>query len=163
VLHVFAFGPDPLGDKGMEGIDVHAQDRAARAVGDAEVYLAAMRDAILRARDRTLEARVERFSATARAMFRQVEEDPRDLIASKKYLTVYLMGARDATAKFADLYAQGRDTTVRADYEALLDDLEKSFAAQTRALLSDNRDDLDIEIGVLRERLAREGIRPENE
>ena len=158
VLHVLSFGPDPMRDKGMEGIDTYAQDRAARAVDGAETYLEAMKDAILRARDRTLEARVDRFQATARAMFRQVEEDPRDLIAAKKYLTVYLMGARDATVKFADLYAQSREPKVRADYEALLDDLEASFAARTAALLDDNRDDLDVEIEVLRERLEREGV-----
>jgi hypothetical protein len=145
-------------DKGMEGIDSHAQDRAARAVDSAEKYLDAMKDAILRARDRALEARVERFQAAARAMFRQIEEDPRDLIASKKYLTVYLMGARDATVKFTDLYAQSREPGLRADYEALLDDLERSFAARTRALLDDNRDDLNVEIEVLRERLDREGV-----
>jgi hypothetical protein len=158
VLHLLAFGPDPLADKGLEGVDVRAQDRAARAVDEAEAYLTAMADAIRRARDRALEARVERFSAAARTMFRQVEEDPRDLLTSKKYMTVYLMGARDATVKFADLYARNRDSTARADYEALLDDLEKGFARQSQALLSDSRDNLDIEISVLRERLAREGI-----
>lgn len=158
VLHILSFGPDPMRDKGMEGIDTHAQDRAARAVDGAEKYLDAMKDAILRARDRTLEARVDRFQAAARAMFRQIEEDPRDLIASKKYLTVYLMGARDATVKFADLYAQSREPGLRTDYEALLDDLERGFAARTRSLLDDNRDDLNVEIEVLRERLEREGV-----
>jgi hypothetical protein len=158
VLHVLAFGPDPLTDKGLEGVDLHAQNRAARAVSEAEAYLSAMKDAIGRARDRALEARVDRFSAAARKMFRQVEEDPRDLLSSKRYMTVYLMGARDATVKFADLYAKNRDGTARADYESLLDDLEKGFAQQSQALLTDSRDDLDIEISVLRERLAREGI-----
>lgn len=158
-LHLAAFGPDPMKDKGMEGIDTYQQDRAARAVGEAEARLSEMKDAILRAGDRRLEARVERFQTTARSMFRTVEEDPRDLVAAKKYLTVYLTGARDATVKFADLHARGRDAKARADYEALLDDLEKGFAAQTQSLLGDNRTDLDVEIAVLRERLEREGIR----
>jgi hypothetical protein len=160
-LHLAAFGPDPLTDKGMEGIDGYQQDRAARAVDQAEARLAEMKDAILRANDRRLEARVEKFQTTARTMFRTVEEDPRDLVAAKKYLTVYLTGARDATVKFADLYARGRDAKARADYEALLDDLEKGFSQQTQSLLTDNRDDLDVEISVLRERLEREGIRAE--
>ena len=159
VLHLFAFGPDPLSDKGMEGIDAYSQDRAARAVDKAEAYLKEMSDAILRAGDRKLEARVAAFQVTARKMFRNVEEDPRDLVAAKKYLTVYLMGARDATAKFADLYAQGHDPKARSDYESLLDDLETSFARQTEALMDDDRTDLDVEIDVLRERLEREGIR----
>ena len=48
---------------------------------------------------------------------------------------------------------------MKADYTALLDDLEANFTAKNQALLSDNRTDLDIEIDVLRDRLQREGIR----
>jgi hypothetical protein len=158
VLHGMAFGLDPMKDKGLEGVDSFQTDRVARAVDEAERHLAAMKDAILRANDRTLEARVDRFQSTARAMFRRVEQDPRDLTSARRYLGVYLLGARDATVKFADLYAQTRDPKARADYEALLDDLEKEFAARTEKLLLDDRTNLDIEIEVLRERLEREGV-----
>lgn len=157
VLHLVSFGPDPLKDKGAEGLDDFQTDRVARAVDEAEKLLEGMRDAILRAGDRQLEARVDRFAATARAMFRGVEADPRDLTAARKYLGVYLTGARDATVKFADLWRTGRDAGARAEYEALLDDLETNFAKRTQALLSDDRTDLDVEISVLRERLQREG------
>jgi len=160
VLHGLAFGPDPLKDKGMEGVDTFQQDRVARAVDEAENHLKAMTDAIRRAEDRKLEARVERFQATAREMFRTVEEDPRDLTRARKYLGVYLLGARDATVKFADLYSRTRDARARADYEALLTDLEENFTARTEKLLLDDRSDLDVEIEVLRERLQREGVRP---
>jgi 5-bromo-4-chloroindolyl phosphate hydrolysis protein len=158
VLHGMAFGLDPMKDKGLEGVDSFQTDRVARAVDEAERHLAAMKDAILRANDRTLEARVDRFQATARAMFRRVEQDPRDLTSARRYLGVYLLGAKDATVKFADLYARTRDPKARADYEALLDDLEKEFAARTEKLLLDDRTNLDIEIEVLRERLEREGV-----
>ena len=160
VLHGVAFGIDPLKDKGMEGIDTFQQDRVARAVGEAETYLSAMTDAIKRAGDRQTEARVERFQTTARDLFRTVEEDPRDLTGARKYLTVYLMGARDATIKYADIYARNRDPQARADYTALLDDLEQNFTARTAKMLLDDRSDLTVEIDVLRERLQREGVRP---
>lgn len=160
-LHLVAFGLDPLRDKGMEGVDTASQDRANRAVAQAEQYLKGMSDAILRAGDRSLERRVEQFQATARRMFRTVEEDPRDLASARKYLTVYLIGARDAAVKFADLYGRGNDQQAKADFESLLADLETGFSRQTEALLTDNRDDLDVEISVLRERLEREGIRSE--
>ncbi|HID67922.1 MAG TPA: hypothetical protein EYP31_06625, partial [Roseibacterium sp.] len=130
------------------------------AVDEGETHLNAMSDAILRAGDRQIEARVERFQATARDLFRTVEEDPRDLTAARKYLTVYLLGARDATIKFADIYARGQDQQARADYLALLDDLEQNFAARTARMLLDDRSDLTVEIDVLRERLQREGVRP---
>jgi 5-bromo-4-chloroindolyl phosphate hydrolysis protein len=156
VLHLFAFGPDPMADKGMAGIDPFQTDRVARAVDEAEAYLNAMKDAILRAGDRSLEGRVEKFTLIARSLFRSVEADPGDLTAARKFLSVYLMGARDATVKFADLYAHNRDPKARADYEALLTDLETTFAQRTTALLSNGHTDLDVEISVLRDRLKLE-------
>jgi len=160
-LHFLAFGPDPLRDKGMEGIDTFQQDRVARVVKEAEQHLAAMSDAIKAAGDRKLELRVEQFQTTVRDMFRTIEQDPRDLTAARRYLVVYLLGARDATIKFADIYGRTHDADARADYAALLRDLDGNFAARTRDLMLDNKSDLDVEIEVLRERLQREGVRPE--
>ncbi len=159
-LHLAAFGIDPLRDKGLAGRDAAATDRVATAVEGAESYLTAMQEAIRRAGDRGLSDHVARFTATARAMFRTIEGDPGDLTAARRYLGVYLMGARDATVSFADLYAQHRDPAARASYEALLSDLEANFKAQTQALLSNDKTKLDIQIDVLRERLSQEGVRP---
>ena len=162
-LHIGAFGIDPMRNKGMEGIDTFQQDRVARAVDEAERHLNAMKDAVKRSGERRIIARVEQFEATARDLFRTVEEDPRDLTGAKKYLGVYLMGARDATVKFADVYARTQDPQARTDYEALLDDLEQNFAARTRKMLLDDRSDLTVEIDVLRDRLQREGVRIERD
>ncbi|MEO6298123.1 MAG: 5-bromo-4-chloroindolyl phosphate hydrolysis family protein, partial [Paracoccaceae bacterium] len=131
-------------------------DRVARAVDEGESYLTGMKDAILRANDGALEGRVDGFATIARGLFRTIENDPGDLTAARKYLSIYLMGARDATVKFADVYARNRDAKARTDYEALLDDLETNFAARTKALLSNNNTDLDVEIAVLRDRLKLE-------
>ncbi|MEL7092861.1 MAG: 5-bromo-4-chloroindolyl phosphate hydrolysis family protein [Pseudomonadota bacterium] len=158
-LHLAAFGFDPMSDKGMEGIDTFQQDRVARVVDEAEAHLSAMTDAMKRAGDRQMELRLERFQGAARTLIRTVEEDPRDLTAARKYLGVYLLGARDATAKFADIYARNRDPQARTDYETLLNDLETGFAQKTETLLDGDRSDLNVEIDVLRERLQREGVR----
>jgi hypothetical protein len=152
-LHLLSFGLDPMADKGMEGIDAFQTGRVAKAVEEGEAHLAAMKDAILRAGDRKLEARIDRFASAARTLFRTIEGDPGDLTAARKYLSVYLMGARDATVKFADHYSQTRDAAARTEYEALLSDLETTFAQKTTAFLSNNRSDLDVEIAVLRDRL----------
>ena len=157
-LHLAAFGFDPLKNKGTEGLDEFQSSRVARAVDEAEAHLTAMADAVKRARDRQVEARVEQFQSTVRTMARTVEEDPRDLTAARKYLTVYLLGARDATVKFADIYARSQDAQAREAYLALLDDLQSNFATKTETLLIEDRSDLNIEIDVLRERLEREGV-----
>ncbi len=160
VLHFGAFGSDPLRDKGMEGVDLFETDRAAKAVEEAETYLAEMAEAIKRSGDRTLSRRIDSFSATIRPLFRAIENDPRRLNSARRYLGLYLLGARDATVKFAELHARSPDPQARAEYEALLDDLEQRFTLRREALLESDRTDLEIEIEVLRERLDREGLRP---
>ncbi|MCA0042929.1 5-bromo-4-chloroindolyl phosphate hydrolysis family protein [Celeribacter litoreus] len=158
VLHSLAFGLDPLKNKGFDEVDLFQQDRVARAVDEAEAHLKSMRDALEQANDRQALSRLDKFISTARAMFRTVEDDPRDLTAARKYLGVYLLGAKDATVKYAELWTKTRNTQARDDWFALLDDLEANFDARHKALLLDDKTDLDIEIEVLRDRLAREGL-----
>ena len=158
-LHLLAFGLDPMQDKGMAGVDKLQTDRVARVVDKAESYLSEMSDAIKRAGDRKLERRLEQFQLSVRDMLRTVEEDPRDLTAARRFLGVYLMGARDATIKYAEIADRAPNGDARADYLGLLDDLEENFVAKTQKLLADSNTDLEIEISVLRERLEREGIR----
>ncbi|QDY69641.1 5-bromo-4-chloroindolyl phosphate hydrolysis family protein [Qingshengfaniella alkalisoli] len=157
-LHLLSFGLDPMKNKGMSDVDRFQSDRVSRAVDEAERHLSDMSEAIKRTGDRRLEGMVDGFTSTAREMFRTVEEDPRDLTGARKFLGVYLLGAKDATVKFADLYSKTRDRGARDDYVALLNDLESNFAAKTQTLLLDNRTDLDVEIEVLRERLEREKL-----
>jgi len=156
---IVAFGLDPLRGKGIEGENAFEAERVAKAVDKAEAYVADILKASKRIGDKPLEARIERLAAKARDLFRSVESDPRDLTRARKFMTVYLMGARDATAKFADIYSRSRDAEARTKYEALLGDLETSFTDQRKQLLLTNQSDLEIEIDVLRERLQREGVR----
>lgn len=159
-LHVGSFGLDPMQNKGLSGDDFQT-DRVARAVDEAETHLGAMRRAIDTLGDRTLTTRVERFETTARKMFRSLEQDPRELTGARRYLSVYLLGARDAAVKFADLYSKRRDEGTKADFTALLDDLEANFTAKSGKFLDAKSADLEIEISVLRDRLGREGLKVE--
>ncbi|QBX33739.1 hypothetical protein E4191_02645 [Paracoccus liaowanqingii] len=157
-LHQLSFGLDPWRDKGRGDVDSFQQGRAETMIDEAEGHLAQMREAIARSGDRRLEARVAVFDASVRHLFDRVRDNPGGLSSARRYLGVYLMGARDATIRFADLYAQTRDQRARADYETFLDDLERDFIARADRLLDGDRDALDIEMSVLRDRLAREGL-----
>lgn len=157
-LHQLSFGLDPWRDKGREDVDSFQQQRAETMIDEAEGHLTQMREAIARSGDRRLEARVSMFDASVRHLFDRVRDNPGGLASARRYLGVYLMGARDATIRFSDLYAQTRDQRARTDYETFLDDLEKDFIARADRLLDGDRDALDIEMSVLRDRLAREGL-----
>ncbi|MDP5307477.1 5-bromo-4-chloroindolyl phosphate hydrolysis family protein [Paracoccus spongiarum] len=159
-LHWLAFGADPMRDKGIDGDGGFQQDRAARMIDEGEAHLARIQQAIGGLGDRRLDDRVARFAGTVRRLFERVRDNPGDLSATRRYLGIYLQGASEATDKFASLYARHGDAKSRAAYEAFLDDLEKDFSAQSGKLLDADRSDLKIEIEVLRERLAREGVRP---
>ena len=156
--HILAFGLDPMKKKGLEGVDEFATDRVARAIDQAEELVRQTMDAAKRMGDRRLEGRLERLCDQAREVFRVVERDPRDLSRARTFLSVYLLGLRDATVKFADVWSRSQDAGARQAYEALLGDLEQSFAAQRTHLLEDDRSGLDIEIEVLRDRLKQDGL-----
>lgn len=156
--HLLAFGIDPLRKKGLEGIDEFATDRVARAIDQAEELVRQIGDASKRIGDRRLEGRVDRLCDQAREVFRVVERDPRDLSRARTFLSVYLLGLRDATVKFADVWSRSRDPEARKAYEDLLGDLEQSFTTQRTHLLEDDRSSLDIEIEVLRDRLKQDGL-----
>lgn len=153
-----AFGLDPMRGKGVEGANPFEAERVARAIDAAEALVRDTASAARRLTDRRLEGRVERLCDQAREVFRTIEADPRDLARSRVFLNVYLRGLRDATVKLADLQGRGRDADAQARYEALLGDLEASFATQRTHLLEENRSDLEVEIEVLRERLQQDGL-----
>ena len=158
-LHLTAFGLDPMKNKVAEGVDDFQNQRVAKAVDEAEKHLKNMADLAAETRDRVLIARIEAFRTTAREMFRTVENDPRDLRGARRYLGVYLQGARDATKQYVDLTRRTDSPEAKGKYMTLLDDLEANFTAKTQKLLTNNQDALSIEIEVLSDRLQREGIR----
>jgi hypothetical protein len=156
--HLVAFGLDPMSKKGLEGVDEFATERIATAVDQGESLVRQTVDAAARIGDRRLEGRIDRLCDQARQVFRAIEQDPRDLGRARTFLHVYLVGLRDATVKFADIWRRSGDPRARTDYEALLGDLEQSFSNHRTKLLVDDRSALDIEIEVLRERLQQDGL-----
>ena len=161
-LHLIAFGLDPLRDKVIDGAKRHDTARVVRKIDEAERILDQMSHAIARVHDRHIVARVKAFQATVQQMFRQIEDDPRDLAAARRYLGVYLEGARDATTQFVNLYTHTRDIKIRDDYLAFLDDLDTNFAKRTAAMLTDDRTNFDVEIEVLRDRLKQDNLHTED-
>jgi hypothetical protein len=155
---LLAFGLDPMRKKGLAGVDAFETERVARAIDRAETLVKETTDAAARIGDRRLEGRIDRLGDQARAVFRQIEQDPRDLSRARTFLSVYLLGLRDATVKFAEIWSRSRDAAARQKYEALLSDLETSFATHRSQLLLEDRSDLDVEIEVLRERLQQDGL-----
>ncbi|MEM0922552.1 MAG: 5-bromo-4-chloroindolyl phosphate hydrolysis family protein [Pseudomonadota bacterium] len=154
IAHISAFGLDPMKSKGVEAAG--ASDFVIEAIDKAEARVAEITRLAGSLRDREITGRVGALMERVREMLRLVEEDPRDLARARRYFTVYLKGAEDATRKYVGTHAKLDDPELRGEYLAMLGDLEESFARGRDKLLSDDRTDLEVEIEVLRERLGQE-------
>jgi hypothetical protein len=117
-----------------------------------------MTGAVAPLRDRELSDRVDRLAKEAEALLDMIERDPSDIRRARRLLSVYLVGARDAAVKYAQTVQNGADPEARAEYLALLSDLETHVAKSRAALSADERTALDVEIEVLRDRLRMEGV-----
>lgn len=152
--HLAAFGFDPMRAKGVDGAP--ASDHVIEALDRAEARVSEVQSLITTLRDREVTGRVDGLMARVREMLRLIEQDPRDLSRARRYLTVYLKGAEDATRKYAQNHARLDDPKLRSDYLDLIGELEGSFGRGRDMLLQDDRMDLEVEIEVLRERLGQE-------
>ena len=156
--HLLAFGIDPLRAKGTGDSLASAEfNRVADALDRAGARLGEIERLAHELRDNEIDRRVASLNATARDMITMVEKNPREMDRARRYLNVYLTGAEEATRKFAENRQSLRDTGLRAEYLALLTDLEASFGRGREALLLNDRTELEVEIEVLRERLGQEG------
>jgi len=153
LLHVVAFGPDPMRAKGVDGLSGAALDDAVTRIDIARALIADMTRAADSLGDRALSGRVRALADSAAAVIARLEQNPGEMRRARRFLAVYLVGARDATVKFAQ--AEKPDA---AAYGALLDDLETHFARHRETLMVESAADLDVEIAVLRDRLKMEGV-----
>ncbi|MEL7466008.1 MAG: 5-bromo-4-chloroindolyl phosphate hydrolysis family protein [Pseudomonadota bacterium] len=156
--HIVAFGLDPMKAKGVDGIADAELERVAAKIERAEAVVAETVAAAETLRDRKLTDRIDALAYSARDILREIQSDPRDLTRSRRFLSVHLVGLRDATVKYADAArkgaaGKGAAGDLRDRYADLLGDLETSFEAQRTALLSNDQTDLEVEIDVLRDRL----------
>lgn len=155
--HVLTFGPDPMRAKGMAGVNAAELDQVASKLEAAEEVVKETVAAAKGLRERKLTDRIDRLAFAARDILREIESDPRDLGRSRRFLSVHLVGLRDATMKFAAVAAKGASEGNRQEYELLLSDLEQSFSNHRRKLMAGDQTELEVEIEVLRDRLKQEG------
>jgi hypothetical protein len=156
-LHGVAFGPDPMRSKGLDGLQGEALDAAVTKIETARRLIAEM-TAAARFGDRGLAERVGRLAAEAEAVVAQLERDPAGIGRARRFLAVYLVGARDAAVKYAAAFEENRDPEIAARYGALVEDLSSQFARHRAALAEGDRTALEVEIDVLRDRLKLEGV-----
>ena len=88
----------------------------------------------------------------------RIQEDPEDFRRARKFLNVYLDGARQVTDKYARTHGEAESAELEENFRTLLADMETVCEEQYQRLLDDDMVDLDVQIEVLTTRLKREGV-----
>lgn len=154
-----SYGFDPRAAKRFtdrDGIDT--TDRVLEALGQAERSITAIEQAIRDIRNAELNSRLRRIVALARQILTLLEEDPRDLRRARKFLNVYLDGAKQVIEGYARTHGRVSAPELEDNFRRVLATIEEVFTEQQQKLLETDVADLDVQIEVLTTQLKREGV-----
>ncbi len=153
------YGFDPRVAKRFTDRDgVDTTDRVLEALVQAENSIAAIEQTTREIRNAELNGRLRRIVAQARKILTLLEEDPRDLRRARKFLNVYLDGARQVTEGYAKTHARVATPELEDNFRRVLITIEEVFEEQQQKLLESDLTDLDVQIEVLTTQLKREGV-----
>lgn len=161
---IMAFGrpfPPAPRDEAAEKAKADASKYTAeqrQAIADAERQIAEIELANDGIRNTELSTRLDRIVGAARRILEVLKAKPEVLGRARKFLEVYLTGARQVIEKYAETHRFAPSEELESRFRRLLETIESSFAEQREALLADDVLELDVAIQVLEQQLRQEGI-----
>ena len=129
-----------------------------QAIEQAERKIAEIDAASRGIRNLELRARLTRISELARKILRVIEEDPTDLRRARKFLYVYLDGAKTVSKGYVRTHQRSQSAELETNFRNVLITIENVFQEQHAKLLENDILDLDVQIEVLATQLKREGV-----
>lgn len=156
---LLAYGLDPRQDKIADGSTAgYSTEEIVSALTQAEAKIESIAQSGRSIQNPEFAARLERIVEAASQVLRVIEDDPGDLRRARKFLHVYLDGARTVTANYARAHPDARNEELDENFRDMLETIESSFIETRQRLLQDDAMDLDVQIEVLKTRLKREGV-----
>jgi len=153
------YGFDPRTAKRFTDHDgVDTTDRVLEAFALAETGITAIEQATRDIRNTELNQRLRRITRLARDILKLLEEDPRDLRRARKFLNVYLDGAKQVIEDYARTHGRVSAPELEDNFRRVLITIEEVFTEQQQKLLETDVTDLDVQIEVLTTQLKREGV-----
>lgn len=165
---VLYYGLDPRKDK-LDQLDFGmSAEEIMTVLSSAEQRLQQLDQARQKIPDLQIKQRLQHISQQTREIIQQIEDNPSNLERSRRFLNVYLDGAKRVTESYVKTLrqpnhitntAQAPDTVYQTDFNQVLDAIEQTITQQQQKLLKDDQFDLDVQIQVLETQLQQEGIR----
>ena len=156
---VLTYGFDPQYDKNQNvsrfGVTT---EEIVEALDEAEGNLSEIESAAKTIKNSELKMRLGRIVDKTRGVLSLIEEDPKDLRRARKFLKVYLTGAKNVTSQYARTHTHGENAVLEENFRNVLASIESVIEEQHSKLLENDALDLDVKIEVLEAQLKHEGI-----
>lgn len=102
--------------------------------------------------------RLRRIAAEARQILDTIEKDPVDARRARKFLKVYLDGAKQVTEGYARSHRGVETPALEDNFRRVLGTIETVIHEQQQKLRENNLSELDVQIEVLQMQLEKEGV-----
>lgn len=153
-----SYGFDPRAEKKITAAYGYSGDEIRKALDDSSRIIRSIEQANEQIRNSELNRRIERICEIADNILAEIAADPRDFRRARKFLNVYLDGARQVTEGYAKTHRHTPSDELEQNFRTVLETIESTFREQHQKLLEEDVFDLDVKIEVLTEQLKREGI-----
>lgn len=153
-----SYGFDPRAEKKVAATDGYSGEEIMQALEQSSKKIRSIELANDKISNFELNQRIDRICEIADAILQEIENDPRDLRRSRKFLNVYLDGAKQVTEGYAKTHKNTQTGELEQNFRNVLETIETVFQEQHQKLLEDDVFDLDVQIEVLSTQLKREGI-----
>lgn len=125
---------------------------------EAEERISAIEQASKQIKNVEFKDRLRRIVREARAILDTIEEDPTDARRARKFLKVYLDGAKQVTEGYAKAHRNDANPVLEDNFRRVLTTIETVIATQQEKLRENNVSELDVNIEVLQLQIEKEGV-----
>jgi len=153
-----SYGFDLRQKKKIADAQGYSGDEILRMLEESSLIIRSIEQANDKIRNTELNQRIENICAIADRILAEIESDPRDIRRARKFLNVYLDGAKQVTEGYARTHQQTQSGQLEQNFRNVLETIESVFQEQHQKLLEEDVFDLDVKIEVLTTQLKREGI-----
>lgn len=153
------YGRDPVGSK-LSSLGGHgySTEEIIATLKEAESKIFGIESARRDIHNSELSRRLKNIVDRAKQILGLIEEDPGDIRRARKFLNVYLDGAKSVTEGYAKANLKGQTGELDDNFRNVLQTIEGVFEQQHQKLLEHDKLDLDVQIEVLSTQLKKEGV-----
>ena len=153
------YGFDPQHDKNKDVSLVGVTSEELIEIFDeAENHLKEIENAANSIQNIELKGRLRTISSKTREILGIIEKDPKDLRRARKFLKVYLKGAKAVSSQYANTPQASENEELQQNLRNVLTTIEEVIEEQKVKLLENDLLDLDVKIEVLEAQLKHEGV-----